>query len=151
MQVCLRWSTHFPTDTSYPTHPLHNNHKLLSVPWCVSLLGRIETVSLSKISPSPQREESTDVSQQTEQTRTVPWARVSVYMETLKHLSSDYELINANACTASASAQCESSTQTFTVQRDARTRKTRKAEGKKRGRRRNNNVCLNNGCPDCSS
>lgn len=107
----------------------------------VTLLGRIETASLSKISPSPQKEESTDVSQQTKQTRAVPRARVSVYMETLKHLSSDYELINANACAASASAQCESSTQTFSVRRDARTRKTRKAEGGKK-REKKKQQCL---------
>jgi len=68
-------------------------------------------------------------------------------METLKHLSSDYELINTNACSACASAQCESSTQTFRRE----DQKDKEIQGGKKGRRRNNNVCLNNGCPDCSS
>lgn len=137
-----------PTHLTPVTHPQYNNHKLLSVPWCVSLLGHIETAGLSKISPSPQREESADVPPQTEQARAVPRARVSVYMDTLKHSSSDYELISANACAASASAQFESSAQTFTTRGPERQGKPR---GEKRGRRRNNNVCLNNGCPDCSS
>lgn len=43
-------------------------------------------------------------------------------MDTFKHLSSDYELINANACAASATAQRESSTQNLRDQKDKENR-----------------------------
>ncbi len=88
----FRVSMHFPLWHIFPHSLLHNNHKLLSAPWCVSLLGLFEAYNGDNKDPSGLNE----ISASPLQTWALPQARVSVYMDTLKHLSSDYELINAN-------------------------------------------------------